>query len=270
MRGKNPLSGKAVVVTRAAAQASELVSLIEAQGARVLLLPLVGFAPPADWGPLDAQLARLDSFGAILFLSKNAVRYVAERSRALQIAWDFSPARRPLLAAVGRGTEQAARREGMRVDYVAKNHSAESLVRELGSSLSGRRVFVPRSDRGDDSLPHALEELGAEVTQVVAYRTTTPDDPDRDILRRIRRAEVDAVLFSSPSAFSNLCTLIPAPEVVKLSSKIGFAAIGATTARTMREAGVRVEIEAREPSAAGVTNALARYYKARARAQRRT
>jgi uroporphyrinogen-III synthase len=57
---------------------------------------------------------------------------------------------------------------------------------------------------------------------------------------------------------------------VKLSSKIGFAAMGATTARAMREAGVRVEIEAREPSAAGVKNALARYYEDRASSRRRT
>ncbi|HXW57517.1 MAG TPA: uroporphyrinogen-III synthase [Candidatus Cybelea sp.] len=269
MRGKSPLSGKAVVLTRAYDQASELVSAIEAEGARVLLFPLVGFAPPADWGPLDTQLARLDSFGAILFLSKNAVRYVAERSRTLGIGWDFPPARRPLLAAVGRGTEQTARREGMWMDYVAQKPSAASLVRELGPSLAGRHVLVPRSDRGDEVLPRALEELGAEVTQVIAYRTTAPEHPDRRVLRRIRRAEVDALLFSSPSAFQNLCALIPLRDVVRLSSKIGFAAIGGTTARAMREAGVRVEIEAREPSAAGVASALARYYRSPA-VRRRT
>jgi uroporphyrinogen III methyltransferase / synthase len=269
MSGKSSLSGKTVVVTRAADQAAELVSAIAAEGAQVVLFPLVSFAAPADWGPLDAQLSQLGSFDAILFLSKNAVRYVAERSRTRGISWDFSCAHRPLIAAVGRGTRAAALREGIIVDYVAKNQNAESLVRELGSSLAGRSVFVPRSDRGDEDLSRALAEVGARATQVVAYRTTAPEHPDGVILERIRRPEVDALLFASPSAFAHLCDLIPAGELASLSLKIRFAAIGATTARAMREAGVTVAIEASEPSAAGVTRALARYYQSPAAAARR-
>jgi uroporphyrinogen-III synthase len=265
MTGKSSLSGKVVVVTRAAEQASELVSALEAKGAQVLLFPLVSFAAPTDWGPLDAELSRLGSFGAILFLSKNAVRYVAERSRALRVAWDFRPAHRPFIAAVGRGTQQAAMGQGIMVDYLAENHNAESLVRELGPSLAGRSVLVPRSDRGEEDLWQALRDAGARVTQVVAYRTEAPENPDAVILERIRRAEVDAILFASPSAFANLGQLIPAIEIVKLSSKIEFAAIGPTTARAMRKVGARVEIEASEPSAAGVTNALAHYFGSRAR-----
>lgn len=254
---EKPLAGKRIVITRAADQSRELASTLESKGATVVIFPLVAFAPPEDWSLLDEQLNKLGSFDAILFLSRNAVRYVFQRCRGLGIKCEFSPLKRPFVATVGPATQQALSEEGWSVDYVAKGRTAESLVREVGDRLAGKSVLLPRGDRGDDGLRNALSGVGARVTEVVAYRTCAPADVSPSVLDDIRAARVDSVVFASPSAFHNLCGLIARSEIVAISERVQFAAIGPTTARAIRELGGRVAIEAAAPSATSVADALA-------------
>lgn len=252
-----PLAGKRIVVTRAPEQSRELISALESKGATVLVFPLVAFAPADDWTHLDKQLQRLTDFDAVLFLSRNAVRYVFQRSREIGVTWDFAQSKRPLIGTVGPATEQALWEEGISVDCVAKGHTAESLVRELGERLVGKNVFLPRGNRGDDHLPEALRQAGARVTEVVAYRTFAPRNISPSILGDIRGGKVDSIVFFSPSALHNLCELIRGSELVEISQRVQFAAVGPTTAHAIRELRARVAIEAADPSAASMADALA-------------
>ncbi|HYL45721.1 MAG TPA: uroporphyrinogen-III synthase, partial [Candidatus Limnocylindrales bacterium] len=70
-----PLAGKRIIVTRAPEQAQDLIRSLESLGAEVLLFPTVQFVPPEDLRELDKHLANLKGFEAILFFSRNAVRY---------------------------------------------------------------------------------------------------------------------------------------------------------------------------------------------------
>jgi uroporphyrinogen-III synthase len=268
-RADRPLAGKRVVITRALEQSNELTAALAAMGAEVLLLPAVAFAPPEDWRLLDEQLRQLDAFDAILFLSKNAVRYVSQRCREVGIKCEFSATHGCFVGTVGEATKDAAIREGLHVDYVAKGQTAESLAEELRGSLAGRSVLLPRGDRGDNRLPNALREGGARVTDVVAYRTISPKDFDPAILSVIRRGNVDSIVFASPSAFHNLSDVIPADELARLSSRVYFAAIGPTTARALRESGVSVAIEATESSSSGLAAAIAKHFESHQSAVRR-
>jgi uroporphyrinogen III methyltransferase / synthase len=257
---KKPLYGKRVVVTRATEQAHELAHSLEALGAEVILLPTVSFAAVEDSEALDAEVQRLAEFDWILFTSRNAVRFFCQRINELGLRVSALQTPRPLVAAVGPATAMAATSEGFRVDTVPKNHSGEALAQELWGAIGDRKILLPRSDRADDRLPNALREAGANVTEIVAYRTAAPDSLDPQILKRIRDAEVDAVVFASPSAFRFLSKCIGVADLADLSSRVQFAAIGPTTARALRENGARVEIEANESSAAGLADSIAKFY----------
>jgi uroporphyrinogen-III synthase len=260
-KAEQALAGMRIVVTRTLERSQELVSELAREGAQVFVLPAVAFAPPEDWRLLDEELRRLDGFDSLLFLSTNAVRYLYQRSCELGIKCHMLPPTQQFVAAVGPATAAAAEEVGIRVDYVAKSHTAESLVRELGESVKGRKVLVPRSDRGDERLAAALREAGAELTEVVAYRTAVPQKFDAQLLALLQRAEVDAIVFASPSAYHNLKGVIGPGEMAELSSRVDFAAIGPTTARALRDSGARVAIEANESSAAGLADAIAKYYR---------
>jgi uroporphyrinogen-III synthase len=254
-----PLAGKRVVVTRAEEQSQELVDALENLGAQVLLMPTVSFAPPEDSTELDAALRNKKDLDWILFTSQNAVRFVFLRACELTHVQPVQPPR-PKIAAVGVATAQAARNLDVRVDYVAQTQTGESLAAELRDQLVGKRVLLPRSDRVDDRLPDALREAGAQVKEVVAYRTLRPESLDAEILGALRKAEIAAIVFASPSAYHNLAEFVPPAELTALSERVQFATIGSTTTRALREAGARVAIEANDSSSAGLADAIAKYF----------
>jgi len=259
-----PLLGKRIVVTRAPEQAEELTRLLEHLGAEVILLPAVMFSVPDDAHALDRALHELGHFDWILFTSQNAVRFTALRLRQLGL-----PPTVQQVAAVGPATADAAGREGFRVDYVAEHSTAHALASELGESLDGCAVFLPRSDRSDPELAEALRESGATVTDAIAYGTIAPADPDPAALQRIRHGDFDVAIFSSPSAFQNLDAMLGAGTLADVARKARYAAIGPTTAKAMRNAGVRVHIEAEEASSAGLADAIVKYFQEHAAPSRR-
>jgi len=254
-----PLAGRRVVVTRAREQAGELIRRLEELGAEVLLKPSVAFAEPEEISGLDRALRSLDTFHWVVFTSQNAVRFVCRRCRALGIEWSQGVAR-PRVAAVGPATAAAAREEGLPADRVASRHSGEALVQELGKQIVGSRVFLPRSDRARPALPGALRAAGAEVVEVVAYRTVAPGGGEDAVLEKIQSGEVDVIAFASPSAFHHLRAELGGEAMSLISGRVAFAAIGPVTAKALREAGLPVEIEAGESTAAGLARAIAGYF----------
>jgi uroporphyrinogen-III synthase len=257
---EKPLAGRRIVITRAPEQARDLVHTLEELGAEVALLPMISFAPPENWQELDEQLGQLGSFDAILFLSQNAVLHIFDRCARLGIECEMLRSSDCFIGAVGPATAQALEQRGVRVNYVAQKGTGEALARELGPSLAGRRVLLPRSDRGDEQIPNALRALGAKVTEVIAYRTVAPASVDPDTLARIRRAEVDAILFASPSAVRSFARTIGEADLRALSARVAFLAIGSTTAAAILGLGARVRIEAQEPSTWGIRKALVYHF----------
>jgi len=255
-----PLAGKCVVATRAAEQAGELVRELNARGAEVLLFPMVCFGPPEDWAPLDQALLHLNEFGVVIFLSANAVRYVFERCGDLDVTFGASEGARPFVAAVGPTTERALIEEGSRADYVGHDRTGESLARELGQRIAKSSVLLPRSDRGNEAIALALSETGARVVEVIAYRTTLPDNIDEAVIKLIRRGAVDVVMFASPSAVQNFVATIGGDNVAKIAKWVHFAAIGPTTAQSLRDVNLPVAIESVESSAHGLAESIERFY----------
>ena len=259
---QKPLAGKRVVITRAPEQAQELVRRLEALGAEVLLLPSISFREPDDTTQLDAVLRELGRFDWILFTSQNAVRFFVRRCRALGLdatSWESPSAR---VAVVGPATEQAAREEGLRVDHAAAQFRGEALASELRESVNGCRVLLPRSDRAGDELPAALRAAGAEVAEILAYRTALPQGAGSEPIERVRSGDV--VAFASPSAFHNFAEIVGSESLAALAHRARFAAIGPATARAIREADLAVEIEATESTSAGLAAAIASYYEQQA------
>lgn len=260
------LKGRRIVVTRAPEQAEDFVRALEAYGAETLLLPTIAFADAEDTVPLDRAVSDLEKFDWVIFTSRNAVKFLVSRFRPLQI-----PSERvshllltPNVAVIGPATSDEAWSVGFIPEYEAEESSGESLTSELGERLRGRRVLLPRSDQADSKLSEALRAAGAEVTEVVAYRNVAPP-LDSKVLHAIREATVDVITFFSPSAYRQLIDEIGVETLRRQSGKILIASIGPTTSNAITQDGLQVAIEASTTSAEGLSEAIAEYFRERAR-----
>ena len=253
------LAGRRIAVTRAPEQAGELARLLGENGAEVVLCPLVAFEPPADSSALDAAIGHLREFDWLLFTSQNAVRFFEERRRELAVALEWG---RPRVAAVGPATAKAARELGYGVEHVAEEATGQALAHGLEKELAGRSVLLPRSDRARAELPQALRAAGAQVTDVIAYRTVAAGPEGEAALEKIRNGQVDVVTLASPSAFERLAEQLGAEALVALtrSGKVALAAIGPVTAAAIRQAGLPVAIVPSKPGAESLVEALAAHF----------
>jgi uroporphyrinogen-III synthase len=78
------LRGKRVLVTRARAQAHELVTRLQELGAIPIVFSVIHIVPPADnYVALDAALRQLATFDWVVFTSVNGVVHVWERLAVL-------------------------------------------------------------------------------------------------------------------------------------------------------------------------------------------
>jgi uroporphyrinogen-III synthase len=251
----SPLAGKRVVITRAALESSELLERLSGFGAIPIFLPLISFAAPESYAPLDTALLEWSRFDWVMFTSAYAVQALITRA-ARQGRSVTRNAATPRIAVVGPATKDKAEKAGFFVHHMARTHLGVALAEELGDSLGGKRVLLPRSDRANPDLPSALRKFGAQVTEVVAYRTVRPTDADQEKLAGVARGEADAILFFSPSAVHSFVELSGRKQLSILQDRVAMAAIGPVTARALREFGVHRIVLASEPSAAAVVQAL--------------
>jgi uroporphyrinogen-III synthase len=258
MSAEKPLDGKCVVITRALEQSGDMKERLEKLGAMVLLLPAVSFFGPSDTSDLDHIIGSLEEFDWVFFTSANAVLYFADRCRKLDR--DVRSGKMPRYAAVGPATARAASRRGFGVNYVAQEFQGVALVRELGESLKGKKVLLPRSDRAKRDLPEALKNAGAEVTEVIVYHTGGVGPAEPGTLAAVRDARVDVVSFFSPSAVESLCAELGHEAMAQLGARAALAAVGPVTASALRKAGLPVAIEAPKATGESMISAIVNYF----------
>jgi uroporphyrinogen III methyltransferase/synthase len=253
------LAGKRIVITRAAAQSEAIARELTASGAIAVVLPLVAFAAPQDFGPLDKALEQINHFDWLILTSAQAVRALAERAFEVQGIL-VRPGSGLRVACVGPVTAEAARNANLPLEYVASTHSGVALANELGSRLQNTRVLLPRSDRANPDLPAALKRHGAQVTEVIAYCTLRPTEVDEKNLRQIADGCADAVLFFSPSAVHHFAEMFGGEQFRALQDKLAITAVGPVTEKALRGVGIQRTLLAEDTTSAAVIQALEAHF----------
>lgn len=249
-----------ILVTRARTQASALATLLEAQGARPILLPTIEIAPPASWRALDAALSALRSFDWLVFTSANAVHAFMQRARTLQLA--PHPQR---IAVIGPATARAVKENGLAaaVDLMPARFVAESFAAALTPHCVGANMLLVRAADARDVLPEALIEGGSNLTIAEAYRNVLPQDSLAALpalFASDAEEKLDAITFTSASTAHNLAALLKAAGLAAPRGS-ALASIGPITSAAMRSAGFAPDIEAAESTIESLVAALAMHFR---------
>lgn len=249
------LAGRRIVITRRREQAGELRRALEARGARVIELPTISLAPPRSWRPLDEALARIGGYDWIIFTSVNGVeRFLARMGKRGLGARALRSAR---IAAIGPATARALRRRGLRVALVPDEFRAEGLLTALrGQRWRGQRVLLARAAAAREVLPRELRRRGARVDVVAVYRTVVPAGSRKRAQSLLKNRKADAITFTSSSTVRNFCALLGRDRAKRAFGGAAIASIGPVTSRTARALGLRVAVEAKTYTVAGLVQAL--------------
>ena len=113
------------------------------------------------------------------------------------------------------------------------------------------KYLVPMSDVHNDDVKTLLDKNGIQHTEVVMYRTVSNDfTPDEEF-------DYDMLVFFSPAGVTSLKKNFP--DFDQKEIKIGT--FGSTTAQAVRDAGLRLDLEAPTVQAPSMTAALDMFIK---------
>ena len=219
--------------------------MLEERGAEAVHAPAIRIAPPDDAEPLDAACRAISTFDWLVLTSANAVDYFMRRLLAVSDIRELKGVR---ICALGSSTAERVARYGIRVDLVPDEYHAEALIdalRETGS-ITGRRFLLPKADIARELVADELRSGGAEVTEVIAYRTllaSAERDGDQDVYRMLLDRQIDAVTFTSPSSVRNFVKMLGEDQAVDLLRTTVVACIGPVTAEAAQPARPAGEIE---------------------------
>lgn len=238
-----PLFGRRIVVTRSREQGEDLMDMLEERGAEAIPAPMIRIVPPDDVAPLEAACAAAGTFDWIVFTSANAVDSFMTKLLELGDVRDLKGVR---ICAVGPATASKISRFGIRVEAVPAEHHAEGVLEALKTSgIKKKRFLLPRSDIAREVLADELRRAGGDVTEVVAYRTTTTPlerDSDHDIYRMLLDRKIDAVTFTSASTVRNFVQIYGEDQAVDLLNTTVVACIGPVTAEAAQQLGIQTTI----------------------------
>ena len=254
-----PLLGKTIVVTRARAQASDLVEFLSELGAECLECPTIKIEPPKDYSLLDKAIKNLSAYDWVVFTSVNGVTYFFERLFAA--GKDVRALNKLQTATIGPVTEKKLFEFGFNSDIVPESYRAEAVVKAFGSvDIKDRKVLLPRAEEARPILPDKLTEMGASVDEIPVYRTVAVDAGGDQLIKQLEEKSIDMITFTSSSTVKNFKALIPSKKFQSLLNGVIIASIGPITTDTARELGFDVHITAESYTIPGLCEAILHYY----------
>jgi uroporphyrinogen III methyltransferase / synthase len=252
-----PLTGKTILITRAAGQSSQFAQLLQQQGAAVMDLPTLEIYPPSSWQDLDEAIAQLPSFDWLILTSMNGVEYFCDRLVAL--GKDQVALQGVKIAVVGQKTAAGLRQRGIQPDFIPPNFVADALVESFPdrAQLPGMKILFPRVETGGrEVLVKELTAQGAEVLEVAAYQSGCAKAIAPAVAAALTQGKVDVLTFASSKTVRCFGKLVEAIGGIEALGQPCIASIGPQTSSDCQVLFGRVDVEAQEYTLEGLTAAI--------------
>jgi uroporphyrinogen-III synthase len=259
------MQGKRVAVLESRLGA-QLAGLVAGRGAAPFHAPALAELPDLNRDEIARLIRSLDARAPKLAIFQTGVGtkalFAATDSLALTEKFN-SFLKAAIVVARGPKPTAALRSRGVRIDRSAAEPftTHEVLACTQDVPVKSERVLVQRHGTVNVELDRALEARGAEVIEIPVYRWSLPEDtrPLEELVAKLERGEIDAVVFTNAEQARNLFSIAGQlkTEALRVSLNRTFvASIGPVASAALREAGVKIGLEAHPPKLGALLTAL--------------
>ncbi len=190
------------------------------------------------------QKISLTDFTAIVFTSRHAIDHFFALAKELRFAVPEDMKYFCITEQVALYIQKYIQYRKRKIFYGSTGKFAD-LIPTMAKHKT-ERYFVPLSDVHSDEIARMLDEKKLKHTEGVMYRTV-PNDFVGD-----EPFDYDLLVFFSPSGVQSLLHTFPNFE----QGNLAIASFGPTTAKAIRDAGLRLDLEAPTPKYPSITGAL--------------
>ena len=197
------LKGVSVVVTRAAHQADELCSLIEAAGGQPIRFPVTRIEPMVESDPdIRSVVPHLGRMDIVIFISPNAATFGLALFQRLGLTFPKDAT----VIAIGPGTARVLEACGLAVNGIPDNRfDSEALLGlpEL-QNVASKKILIVRGLGGREEIALELERRGGRVFHLPCYRREPEKEVNEQSLKLWEAAGGDVLLITSTSSVDHL------------------------------------------------------------------
>jgi len=242
-------------------RAEEIAKLIRNNGGEPIIAPSTREVQTPNDGEQKLIRGILNhEFDAIILMTGVGSRALIQAAEAICTREEFLVALRQTRVVV-RGPKPAAVMRELNVPVtlaVPEPNTWREIVKALDENaahvpLRGKRIAVQEHGEPSPELYAALRDRGGEVVPVRVYRWELPEDtaPLKSAIRQLTQNAVHVVLFTSSVQYVHAAQIAAemglSSEFAKALSETVVASIGPTTSQTLRESGIRVDLEPSHP-----------------------
>ena len=230
------MSKPVVAITRPKDRAKKACEIVENLGGSAILAPTLDLQP-VNSESLKDLVSKKDELDWIVFTYPTTIVSLNK------FYPDFIKSLNCKLAVIGNKTGKQAEKNGLTVDLMPEDFTAEGLIEEFKKrEITGKTIGIPRTASARPVLPEELEKLGNTVILAEAYKSLFPMDEKavQDLIQKIENKEIDAITFTSPLTVENFFKI--ADDKAKLAQLLNdnllTVCIGPITAKVLEEYGI--------------------------------
>lgn len=225
------MSRPIVAITRPADRSKAACKIVEELGGQYVLAPTLDLKPVKSES-LKNLIANKDLLDWIVFTSPTTIT-------SLNLFYpDFLKNLDCKVAVIGNKTGKIAGEQGVKVDLIPEDFTAEGLLEEFEKrNITNQTIGIPRTASARPVLPEGLEKLNNKVIVAEAYKSLFPMDEDKinDLIAKIENNEIDAITFTSPLTVTNFFKISKNKEKLAdlLSNNLLTVCIGPITGKIL-------------------------------------
>ncbi|WP_299524017.1 uroporphyrinogen-III synthase [uncultured Methanobrevibacter sp.] len=225
------MSRPVVAITRPVDRSKAACEIVENLGGEYVLAPTLDLKP-VNTPSLKNLVANKDSLDWIVFTSPTTIT-------SLNLFYpDFLENLDCKVAVIGNKTGKIAKNQGVNVDLIPDDFTAEGLLEEFEKrNITNQIIGIPRTASARAVLPEGLEKLNNKVILAEAYKSLFPMDEGKinDLIAKIKNKEIDAITFTSPLTVSNFFKIAKNKEELAnlLSNNLLTVCIGPITGKIL-------------------------------------
>ena len=227
------MSKPVVAITRPKDRAKKACEIVENLGGEAILAPTLDLEP-VNTESLKNLVARKDELDWIIFTSPTTIVSLNK------FYPDFIKTLNCKLAVIGNKTGRLAEKNGLTVDLMPEDFTAEGLIEEFKKrEITNQTIGIPRTASARPILPEELEKLGNEIILAEAYKSLFPMDEKaiKELIEKIKNHKIDAITFTSPLTVENFFEIADDKEKLAqlLNDNLLTVCIGPITAKVLEK-----------------------------------
>jgi len=227
---------------------SPYYDIAEKYGIQIVFRPFIKI-DPLNVKDFRSQRVNILDYSAVIFTAKTAVDHYFRLSEELRIQIPESMKYFCVTEAIAAYLQKYIIFRKRKIFFPSSGR-IEDLMTYIGKH-NKENYLVPVSDVHKEDLIKLLDDKKIKYNKAIMYRTVSNDfAPDEAF-------DYDIVLFFSPSGITSLLKNFPDFN----QNGILIGSFGPTTAKAVRDAGLRLDIEAPNPESQSMTGALDNYLK---------